>query len=290
MWSFFYGKFVCISILNAPIKLKGEINMSFGKYYYDEENIDLWRETDFTNDEYFNEEFILTDYNDVNCAEYHPGDDDNYDDYIDESEEAYQELYGLYDEDLDLDELEEDPVYEIAEDDTEENENIVIKTTQTPIPELNTQQLKDLEQHEENMKTGNYGELLSLEYERDNLKGTPYYDKVDMTKALNRKNGYDILSYERDGTPKYIEVKSSVNDNDNFIISAPELRVAHDMLKQGKQHKVYIIKNIYSDSKRTLEIIDDVFDEFDFEATGYIATRKTNRSPKKIKLTVSCSE
>lgn len=262
--------------------------MFFGKYYYDEENVDFWLETDFTEDIYFGDELVLVDLNDVNSAEYRSEDDDDrYDDYINASEEAYSDLYGIYNDDQGLDEVEKDPVHETAEDDTEESETIVVKTTQAPTPELNSQQLEDLEQHKKNMKTGNYGEWLVYEYERNKLKGTPYYDKVDITKALNRKNGYDILSFEKDGMPLYIEVKSSVNDDDSFIISAPELKVARDMLKQGRQHKVYILKNIYSDSERTLEIIDDIFDVFDLEAIEYKAKGKPNRIPNKIRMMVS---
>ena len=75
----------------------------------------------------------------------------------------------------------------------------------------------------ENIKTGNSGENFVIEYENARLK------KQNKTAEWVSKNkgdglGYDILSYNDDGSKRYIEVKTTNNSEETtFYITATEL-------------------------------------------------------------------
>ncbi|HKL41276.1 MAG TPA: DUF3883 domain-containing protein [Clostridia bacterium] len=51
--------------------------------------------------------------------------------------------------------------------------------------------------------------------------------------------GYDILSYDEEGNKKYIEVKTTVNKNNNsFYISSNEIEFS----KSNKNYYLYVVK------------------------------------------------
>ena len=81
-------------------------------------------------------------------------------------------------------------------------------------------------------RIGNSGELIVFNLEKDNLreKGRPDLSKLVKDVSLLNK-GYDILSYNADGTKKYIEVKSTISSPPgiNFYITRNELKKAVEM-------------------------------------------------------------
>lgn len=100
--------------------------------------------------------------------------------------------------------------------------------------------------------------------------------KVDETKALEPANGYDILSYTRDGTPLHIEVKATTGTSDRFYFSENELDTAKRMKEVGLIYLVYFVKEIMSDNPK-LTIIEDISEnkEYVFEEISWKVSRKT---------------
>lgn len=137
-----------------------------------------------------------------------------------------------------------------------------------------------MEQHKKQIEIGQKGEDYVYNYERKKLEGTPYYNKVNKDKANDPSNGYDILSYEKNGDTLYIEVKATTQNNkqSEFELSINQIQTAQRMQGLGKKYIIYHVKNIYSDNPK-LTIIDDFLDE-----------EKYKREPTSFKLTKIMSE
>jgi hypothetical protein len=78
-------------------------------------------------------------------------------------------------------------------------------------------------------ENGELGEDLVMKKEQERLKRAGRNDlanKVDWVSRDSIGEGYDILSFEPDGTPRYIEVKSTEGSGRAFMMSANEWRVA----------------------------------------------------------------
>lgn len=111
---------------------------------------------------------------------------------------------------------------------------------------------------------GEKGEQYILDVERRKLKNTDYKDKVEQISKKDNSAGYDILSFEENGTELYIEVKTTDNNDDIFFITQNELKKAENLKDEGKRYLIYRVVNILSSpsfyiienlSKYTLEPI-----------------------------------
>jgi hypothetical protein len=124
---------------------------------------------------------------------------------------------------------------------------------------------RELQEFQE--RIGKLGEAFVYEYECEKLIGSEYEGKVDNTKALDPSNGYDILSYDLDGTELYIEVKTSINNNSDFFITANELNTFKKMKQEGKKYLIYKVTNILSENKNDIRIekIEDIFNSKEYE-------------------------
>lgn len=108
-------------------------------------------------------------------------------------------------------------------------------------------------------KLGKAGELMVLNYEINSLKNEGRIDLANKVKHISEEEGdgagYDILSYEPDGTEKYIEVKTTTGKNDTlFNITENELEFSekkslnyylyrlYDFKKETNTAKCYIFK------------------------------------------------
>ncbi|MBO8172465.1 MAG: DUF3883 domain-containing protein [Bacillaceae bacterium] len=129
---------------------------------------------------------------------------------------------------------------------------------------LNKVNIDYLELHKYQIEIGKLGELYVYEKECEKLKGTQYLYKIDEKKALDPSNGYDILSYTRDGKPLYIEVKATVGSEDEFYLTENEIKTAEELKKSGKTYLIYFIKKIMSDNPELI-IIDDIFFNTDYK-------------------------
>ena len=96
-----------------------------------------------------------------------------------------------------------------------------------------------------NKLLGNRGEEIVYNLEKKhlgNLGKTELANKIKWVSKEDDSLGYDILSFEEDGTEKYIEVKStsqSENCNANFLISSNQYSKA----KKIKNYYFYIVFN-----------------------------------------------
>lgn len=88
--------------------------------------------------------------------------------------------------------------------------------------------INHIQNNAENKVIGDLGEMWVYKYEKEFLEKNGkerLADKVDhVAKTQGDGLGYDILSFELDGTPKYIEVKTTRgNKNTTFFITRNEL-------------------------------------------------------------------
>ena len=91
---------------------------------------------------------------------------------------------------------------------------------------------------------GLFGEKFCLRYEKSRLRtiGRPELaDQVEHT-AVERGDGlgYDIKSFEKDGSERYIEVKTTLLDQyAPFIVTANELRVSEELSQRYFVYRVF---------------------------------------------------
>lgn len=113
-------------------------------------------------------------------------------------------------------------------------------------------------------KLGFAGELMVINYEKQNLtangKENLALDVKHVSKEEGDGTGYDILSYEVDGTKKYIEVKTTTGKKTTpFMITANELKFSEinssnyflyrvfDFDKKNQTGKLFIMKGDISE-------------------------------------------
>jgi hypothetical protein len=93
---------------------------------------------------------------------------------------------------------------------------------------------------------GELGESFVVSIEKEALKSTSFKDKVIWASRDNGDGlGYDVLSYELSGEPKYIEVKTTTGPEEtDFEITATELAACR---KYGDRYYLYRVYNYGSD-------------------------------------------
>jgi hypothetical protein len=117
----------------------------------------------------------------------------------------------------------------------------------------------------QNAVTGSTGEEIVLKYEREALKSL---GRVDLSEKVTRVSleddslGYDILSYDQAGTPKYIEVKSTVSrkDSPRFYMSSKEMAIARELDNYRLYYVVGVNSRIPIISNLTRQLLDGSLD------------------------------
>lgn len=107
------------------------------------------------------------------------------------------------------------------------------------------------------MKTGFSGEQLVMDYEVSRLNNTNYSTKIQHVSLTDDSKGYDILSFEEDGSERYIEVKSTkhqITDKGTFYITENELKCA-----DGKNYWIYYVTGVDSDNP-VINLIENPFE------------------------------
>lgn len=134
-----------------------------------------------------------------------------------------------------------------------------------------------LEKHRLQIEIGRLCELYVFEYEKVKLYNTVYFDAIDITKADDPRNGYDILSYNIDGEPLYIEVKgTNQKKHTSFYISSHEMEILRRCKKEGKMYKIYSVADIMNTDRKkvVLNVIDDIDKEFNLSVETWRVNRK----------------
>lgn len=131
------------------------------------------------------------------------------------------------------------------------------------------------------IEIGNLGEAFVYDLEKRKLSGTKFEDYVSNLPAREPSNGYDIFSYDLDGTELYIEVKTETKKDNPFYMSDYELKMARIMKSEGKKYLVYRVHNILAENKNhiTYDIIKDITEnkEYKFDVYNWKVT-KINQS------------
>lgn len=99
-----------------------------------------------------------------------------------------------------------------------------------------------------NLKTGFSGEQLVMDYEVKRLNKSGYAERIEHVSLTDDSLGYDILSFEEDGTYRYIEVKTTktqITSSGSFYVSANELKCA-----QNKNYWIYYVVDVESDNPK----------------------------------------
>lgn len=107
-----------------------------------------------------------------------------------------------------------------------------------------------------NKRIGDRGEEIVVEYEKQKLRSVGKQDlaeKIDRVSIRTDSVGYDIVSFNADGSEKFIEVKSSlgpVSDPD-FHLSDNQLRVAKE---KGTNYWLYFVFDTESKTSNIREV------------------------------------
>lgn len=100
-----------------------------------------------------------------------------------------------------------------------------------------------LSEHAANIKIGNEGEELVIEYEKSKLIAANLESLADQVRKMPDGAGYDIHSYEVDGSELNIEVKSTLGSKDQpFYISANELDFIKEYSEKARIYRIYNLK------------------------------------------------
>lgn len=95
-------------------------------------------------------------------------------------------------------------------------------------------------------RNGALGEFIVMEYERKRLVRGGRDDLARTIRWTSKENvaaGFDIASFELDGSQRFIEVKSAASGAKRFVITRNEWLVAE---AKGEQYWIYLITNVKS--------------------------------------------
>lgn len=134
---------------------------------------------------------------------------------------------------------------QIIEMEIDENINVVEKNEKT---KRNNIKKIDFEIRDSNNRAaGDYAERIVLKHEREVITNTNLSNKIEQVSLKDDTLGYDILSFNQDGTEKHIEVKAVRNHpllTFRFYISENEVVVA----KNDKNYHLYIVFDYLSEN------------------------------------------
>lgn len=90
---------------------------------------------------------------------------------------------------------------------------------------------------------GEAGEEFVFQYERNQVKKYKLGQQKQVRRVAKLDGdglGYDILSYDKDGKEKYIEVKTTTGkEMESIFITANELKMSEDFPEQYYLYRVY---------------------------------------------------
>jgi ribosomal protein S27E len=159
-----------------------------------------------------------------------------------------------------VDMLDDHEIKLLSEEEKDERE--IISQTYDEI-RCKMKEIDYLKIHKWNIEIGKLGEAFVYDLECKRLFETKWANDVDKNKALDAKNGYDILSYDEDGSEIYIEVKATAGKEDNdFFISVTELETARKFYNENKKYYIYRVFNILAKEKEDISytVYKNIFD------------------------------
>lgn len=125
----------------------------------------------------------------------------------------------------------------------------------------------DYEKHQRRLKhIGDRGEAIVLAMEENRLKEAGRSYLASQIKHISEKtdrDGYDILSFDEDGTPRQIEVKATTGSNldRGFYLSSNELEKAREL----RNYYIYFVFSALSKRPKILPLQHPALNGDDFE-------------------------
>ncbi|SMG15585.1 DUF3883 domain-containing protein [Sphingobacterium psychroaquaticum] len=124
------------------------------------------------------------------------------------------------------------------------------------------------------LECGNIGEDLVLEYEKRVLIDNGFPELIERVRKVKDGNGFDILSVNFDGSPKYIEVKTTKGGSATpFQISLNEVKFSE---MNATNYYLYRLYNLNMENKTAdfFEYQGSVTDNFLLESIHFEAYKK----------------
>lgn len=137
----------------------------------------------------------------------------------------------------------------------------------------NQSEIDFIEQHRKQIEIGKLAEDIVINSEREYLKDFPNLAKDVHSVAHKPKLGFDIISWEKDGTQKQIEVKaiSEKSNFKSFILTRNELKKSMEY----PNYYIYCVCNTNSENPKILKIKKPLFENdelFTMEPLTYKVT------------------
>ena len=164
-------------------------------------------------------------------------------------------------------------------DDVQEDETVDApprskgKATRQSAPPNGT--MRDYEKEARRQKDiGDAGEDVVVAYEQKRLRKAGYPGLADKVEHISKDKGdgfgYDVRSFNKDGTERHIEVKATVGGKKTpFPISGAEVRYSEKNPDQFWLYRVFDVEG----RPRIYKLRGSVLDHFDLEPTAYLARR-----------------
>ena len=125
--------------------------------------------------------------------------------------------------------------------------------------------------HARNCELGRQGEDWVWEQECRKLAKTIYANAVNPNFADDAEAGFDILSFNKNGEPIMIEVKTTLGDADSpFFMTDTEVDRAKACLESGKHYEVHRVFRFGTESVGRIVIpAEDLFQKYDLRPSDY---------------------
>lgn len=141
------------------------------------------------------------------------------------------------------------------------------KTLKNPVVKTYNMQKRFHKRNLKGEKTGRKGEEYDYELEKANLKGTLYENAIDPNYADKDDAHYDMLSFDENGEPIIIEVKTTERGSQTpFFMSVAEINKAKKCIENEEKYRVDRIYKISNKKKRGRKLItaEELFRDYDF--------------------------
>ncbi len=155
------------------------------------------------------------------------------------------------------------------------NAEEVFATFKEAIPPCHNLQDRIKENRELCDDIGRRGEDWVYQQEVRKLQGTVYANAVNPGYADDTESGFDILSFGKDGSSIFIEVKTTTGKaNNNFVLSTGELKKARECLAIGERYEIHRVYYLDKKCGRIIIPVKELFDNYTFETDSYKVKRK----------------
>ena len=136
------------------------------------------------------------------------------------------------------------------------------------------------------LMTGRMGEEFIFAREQDRLREKfPIHAKLvlPLYKMKAQRIGCDIITYDDNGKPVCMEVKTTSKSERTFSITRNELELAQKLVEQGEQYRVVFINN-WGTPQQTVQDIshEEFFASYDINAQKFSCSPKKGKAGNQI--------